>query len=117
MIRPSYIYHWTCIVLERHLIVQIEIGNTYEKRHRALTCQPSHGSAGFIAVGFGYNLPYFGGLVEFGRHVEVRCCDFMLISGNGEAHVTANWQKISDSSNINVVSELMLFIINLLTVS
>ena len=85
-------------------------------RHRALTDQPSHGSAGTLVVGFGYDLPFLGGLVEYGRHVEARCCDFMLIIGNDEAHVTADWQKISDSSNTNMVMGLVLFIITLLTV-
>ena len=40
----------------------------------------------------------------------------IIIIGNDEAHVTADWQKISDSSNTIMVMCLVLFIITLLTV-
>ena len=45
-------YHWANIVLEYHpiVLVQIEIGEAFEERHRAMMDQSSSGSAGFIVV-------------------------------------------------------------------
>ena len=46
--------------------------------------------------------------------MEVRYYDFMLIIGKDVANVTADWQKISDSTNMNVMAGLVLIIIILL---
>ena len=48
--------------------------------------------------------------------MEVRYYDFMLIIGKDVANVTADWQKISDSTNTNVVAGLVLLIIMFLHV-
>ena len=77
---PSHIYCTSAfIVLEYHLIVQIEIGYVSEERNRAQMDQHSHRSTLFIVVGFGCDLLCLGDFAEFGRHVEVRYYDLMLI--------------------------------------